>query len=520
MGCVYYNIRDCSVMSTRMIGIQVRSEFVVPDVYMSGTTEEIEEALWIGSVIQNAVRTKRDEDVSVVVERIVAEKDAEMNKAVGRYVKQIEELGAEQKRLIEEHERVMKEGQMLWERGADKKWNGRVSELEREVEMIRGRYEVLEAKKCALEMERDADVKRAVEGCQKMMERIVAEKEMQVQQMIVAYRGLEAGLGRVGGDIEKLGGLVQKRMSGAVNVKTKGNDYEKEFRDKLVRAYGLCGGFSLKETRLGMGHEMDFIMGMEGGVVMWELKDYSAVVPKSEVEKFMRDLKGNELAKIGVMVSRRTDIVGRGAGGGCVGDITVDFYDDKMMIFLNRFEECEDEGRVLQMMACLFRTWWEQGKVGMDMDRIGLMREIEKGVEVVGERRKEWRQHKSKMEEIVRWMSGMIEESEGRLERLLEKVKGMRGGVGEGMVDDEGEMISVFREVDDRRSQDIIQNIMKVCKMGEGSIELREIVEGLVDGGYYTVSRDTVRSYVMSVLRDEVVGRRGAVKTVTGLMMR
>ncbi len=507
-----------------MIGIQVRGEFVVPDVYMSGTTEEIEEALWIGSVIQNAVRTKRDEDVSVVVDRIVAEKDAEMKRIVGGYVKQIEELGTEQRRLVEEHERVMAEGKMLWERGADKKWNGRVEALEREVETIRGRYDVLEARKCALEMERDADVKRAVEGCQKMMERIVAEKEMQVQQMIAAYRGLEAGLGKVGGDIEKLGGLVQKRVSGAVNVKTKGNDYEKEFRDKLVRAYGLCWGFSLKETRLGMGHEMDFIMGMEGGVVMWELKDYSAVVPKSEVEKFMRDLKGNELAKIGVMVSRRTDIVGRGSGGSGsgsgVGDITVDFYDDKMMIFLNRFEECDDEGRVLQMLACLFRTWWEQGKVGMDMDRIGLMREIEKGVEVVGERRKEWRQHKSKMEEIVRWMSGMIEESEGRLERLLEKVKGMRGGVGE-MVDEEGEMRSVFREVDDRRSQDIIQNIMKVCKFGEGScIELREIVEGLVDGGYYTVSRDTVRSYVMSVLRDEVVGRRGAVKTVGGLMMR
>jgi hypothetical protein len=313
-----------------------------------------------------------------------------------------------------------------------------------------------------------------------------------------------------------------------VNVKTKGNEYEREFRDKLVRAYGLCVGFSLKETRLGMGHEMDFIMGMEGGVVMWELKDYSAVVPKSEVEKFMRDLKGNELAKIGVMVSRRTDIVGRGVSGSGCGDITVDFYDDKMMIFLNRFEECDDEGRVLQMLACLFRTWWEQGKVGMDMDRIGLMREIEKGVGVVGERRKEWRQHKSKMEEIVRWMSGMIEESEGRLERLLDRVKGMRSGIGEGMVDegdrDSGSCLtrSVFREIDDRRSQDIIQNIMKVCKMGgdEGSIELREIVEGLVDGGYYTVSRDTVRSYVMSVLRDEVVGRRGAVKTVSGLTMR
>ncbi len=516
-------------MASRMIGIQVRSDFVVPDVYTSGTSEEIEEALWIGSLVQGAVRTRRDEDVSVVVERIVAEKDLETKKIVGGYMKQIDVLREEQKRLIAEHDAAMKEGQELWERGSDKKWNGRVETLEKEVEMIRGRYEVLEARKCALETERDAEVKRAVEGCREMMERIVAEKELQVKQLMVAYRGLENGLGMAVGEIEKLGGLVQKKMSGAVNVKTKGNEYEKEFRDKLVRAYGLCVGFSLKETRLGMGHEMDFIMGMEGGVVMWELKDYSAVVPKSEVEKFMRDLKGNELAKIGVMVSRRTDIVGRGGSGSGCGDITVDFYDDKMMIFLNRFEECDDEGRVLQMLACLFRTWWEQGKVGMDMDRIGLMREIEKGVEEIAVRRKEWRQHKSKMEEIIRWMSGMIEESEGRLEKLLDRVKGMAGGSGgDGMVDD-GDSGSgngsrrVFRDVDDRRSQDIIQNIMKVCKFGGGegtSVELREIVEGLVDGGYYTVSRDTVRSYVMSVLRDEVVGRRGAVKTVMGLEMR
>lgn len=514
-------------MTSRMIGIQVRSDFVVPDVYTSGTAEEIEEALWIGSLVQGAVRTRRDEDVSVVVDRIVAEKDLETKKIISGYMKQIDGLREEQKRLVAEHDAAMKEGQELWERGADRKWNGRVESLEKEVEMIRGRYEVLEARKCALEVERDAEVKRAVEGCREMMERIVAEKELQVKQLMLAYRGLESGLGVAVGEIEKLGGLVQKKMSGAVNVKTKGNEYEKEFRDKLVRAYGLCVGFSLKETRLGMGHEMDFIMGMEGGVVMWELKDYSAVVPKSEVEKFMRDLKGNELAKIGVMVSRRTDIVGRGSGG--CGDITVDFYDDKMMIFLNRFEECDDEGRVLQMLACLFRTWWEQGKVGMDMDRIGLMREIEKGVEEVAVRRKEWRLHKSKMEEIVRWIGGMLEESEGRLEKLLDKVKGMVVVVGSGeggmMNDEEGGSGSrrVFRDVDDRRSHDIIQNIMKVCKIsgGEGaSVELREIVEGLVDGGYYTVSRDTVRSYVMSVLRDEVVGRRGAVKIVMGLEIR
>ena len=68
---------------------------------------------------------------------------------------------------------------------------------------------------------------------------------------------------------------------------------------------------------------------------MWELKNYSSVVPKAEVDKFLRDLKEAPQASVGVMISRATDIQGKSA----TGSLLVEFEGEKMMVYVNRFEE-------------------------------------------------------------------------------------------------------------------------------------------------------------------------------------
>ena len=42
----------------KIISFPVRHEFIIPVVYETGSTEEIEEALVIGALIQQSVRTK------------------------------------------------------------------------------------------------------------------------------------------------------------------------------------------------------------------------------------------------------------------------------------------------------------------------------------------------------------------------------------------------------------------------------------------------------------------------------
>jgi hypothetical protein len=302
-----------------------------------------------------------------------------------------------------------------------------------------------------------------------------------------------------------LSGHVSKR---AANVKTKGSDYEEEFGEKLRRSYGLCRGFKLKDTRLGMGHEMDFAMEIDGNAVMWELKNYGNVVPKAEVEKFLRDLKENPQAKIGVMISRGTDIYGKNGAG----NLCTEFDNDKMMIYINRFEEfCgEDENRVFQLLGSLFRIWWEYHREENKMfDRVEIIRELEKAVEEVSKRRTEWRRHKAHLDELGRWTADLLEESEARIDRLLKKVRSVEEEVRPLEIPE-----GVFRESGEEKELSWIKSVMNVCEAG-GEIEVRELVELL--GAHHKLSKDTIRSNVMSIIRDSAVVKKGVIKYIKGI---
>jgi hypothetical protein len=251
-------------------------------------------------------------------------------------------------------------------------------------------------------------------------------------------------------------------------------------------------------------------MEMDGHAVMWELKNYGNIVPKAEVEKFLRDLKENPQAKIGVMISRGTDIYGKNGSG----PLCTEFDNDKMMIYINRFEEfCgEDENRVFQLLGSLFRIWWEYHREENNVfDRVEIIRELEKAVEEVSKRRTEWRRHKAHLDELGRWTSDLLEESEARIDRLLKKVRNVEETVNDRPLDvPEG----VFRESGEEKELSWIKSVMKVCEAG-GEIEVRELVELL--GAHHKLSKDTIRSNVMSIIRDSAVIKKGVVKYIKGI---
>ena len=307
-------------------------------------------------------------------------------------------------------------------------------------------------------------------------------------------------------EISKLSNVLIRR---SINIKTKGSDYEFAFGEKLRCNYGLCQGFILSNTS-GIGHEMDFSMQMEGHMVIWELKHYTPGVPKLEVEKFLRDLKENPQAKIGVMISRSTDIYAKAQSGHMI----TEFDNDKMMIYINRFEEfCgEDENRVFQMLGSLFRIWWEYHREENNtFDRVEMIRELEKAIEDISKRRTEWRRHKSHLDEISRWTSDLLDESEGRLDRILKKARN-----NEEVVSDRPFVIpeGVFRDSGEEKELNWIKSVMKVCEPG-GEIEVRELVELL--GVHHKLSKDTIRSNIMSIIRDSAVLKKGVVKYIKGI---
>jgi hypothetical protein len=498
-------------MLTRQVQLYVKNDFVLPDVYSKGTLEEVEEALLVGANIQSVVRTRRGNDE---IKKITELKDNEITRIQGMYNEKLTKLlddirgvNVEKERLESEYSKGLKEARSGEREVAGREWEEKLRLLRKDNEILQGRYESLEERRRVLEEGRATDIKEAVKRTEELMEKLVASKQEQLQKMELAYNRLNETIQKQSEEISRLSGHVSKR---AANVKIKGSDYEEEFGEKLRRSYGLCRGFKLKDTRLGMGHEMDFAMEMDGHAVMWELKNYGNIVPKAEVEKFLRDLKENPQAKIGVMISRGTDIYGKNGSG----PLCTEFDNDKMMIYINRFEEfCgEDENRVFQLLGSLFRIWWEYHREENNVfDRVEIIRELEKAVEEVSKRRTEWRRHKAHLDELGRWTSDLLEESEARIDRLLKKVRNVEETVNDRPLDvPEG----VFRESGEEKELSWIKSVMKVCEAG-GEIEVRELVELL--GAHHKLSKDTIRSNVMSIIRDSAVIKKGVVKYIKGI---
>ena len=492
----------------KSIQLQVTHSFVLPDVYRSGTVEEIEEALWIGAMTQQSIKTRRSNDEVRVIE---TRHQTELQHIQTNYQEKLLALQedirfvtAEKDRIHAEYSTGIKEARSVEKEIGARDTEEKVRLLRKDHDILATRYEVLEVRKREMEELRAHDIQEAVKRTEELMEKVVAAKQQQLDKMEATYHKLSESITKQTDEVNKLSSTLGKRNA---NVKTKGSDYEEEFGDKLKRNYGLCRGFQLKDTRLGMGHEMDFSMEVEGQVVLWELKNYNAIVPKAEVDKFLRDVKENPQAHIGVMISRYTDLYGKSHSG----NLLTEFDGENMMIYINRFEEfCgDDENRVFQLLHSLFRIWWEYHKEeNKTFDRVEMIRELERAMEEMGKRRTDWRRHKAHLEELSRWTTDLLDESEDRLDRLLKKVRHTDVPVNTIVPD------GIFRESGEEKERLWTCSIMKVCSSG-GEIEVRELVDLL--GTHHKLSKDTIRTNIMSIIKDSAVVKKGVIKYIKGI---
>lgn len=500
---------------TKQIVLYTRQEFEVPAVIQKASLEDVEEILLIGTSVQQMIRSRRSTNE---IQKVTELKDAEIQRIQTSYqekltklLDELQVLSAEKERAAMEYSTKLKEAQQTEQAYASREYEEKVRLLKKDHETLTARYDALEASRRILESTREKDIHAAIKRTEEIMEKVIAAKEAELMRMQSAYERLSDSITRQSDELTKLAGNMGRRSA---NVKTKGSDYEEQFGEKLKKYYGICSGFKLRDTRLGSGHECDFLMEMERHHVMWELKNYSAVVPKAEVDKFLRDLKENPQVSIGVMISRTTDIYGKHLSG----PLLVEFEGDKMMIYLSQFEAfCgEDEGRVFQTLTALFRIWWEYHKEENNtFDRAELVRELEKATEELGKRRTEWRRHKAHLDEVARWTMDLLDDTEARLDRVLKRARNQPEVQGlEHPIEFPEE---VFRESKEDRDVMWMTSVMRVCEPG-GEIEVRELVDLL--GQHHKLSKDTIRTNLMSVIKDSAVFRKGVIKWIRGVSKR
>jgi hypothetical protein len=378
----------------------------------------------------------------------------------------------------------------------------RLAESQKELAAQQERFKALEERLSTLRAGRDDDVRHAEERTRVLLQVALDGKTAAIQVMKEAHE-------RQAEELRALGDLLRKKV--AANSRTKGTDYENEFRDRLIQAFGVGENFRLVDSaRSGIGHAGDYLMNWGDHTLLWEVKNYDHPVPTKEVEKFRRDMKENAQVRVGVMISRQSPITGMMTSG----DRAVEFLDGKLYIYLSNFESMSDD--TLPNLLHLFRVWWkaDHGVAEEEDDaKIAAVRSVERLHGEATRAKTEWRLHKSRMDDALRWMSERVEETEARLRSTL---NALQGAVSSAEVPE-----GVFRDA--TGNEKLLLDIQTIVRHTEVTIDAKCKLNDLarVFAKERGMSESTAASHIAAVLADSSLERAvGKPTWVRGLRLR
>lgn len=169
---------------------------------------------------------------------------------------------------------------------------------------------------------------------------LLKAKEDQIRQATdVANKAIES----VGKKVEGLQNSMTKTFASS---KEKGSLGEMIMEEFLKKAYECSVEVISKEAQTA-----DIRMIRTLAAYFWEVKNYTRMVSKEEVDKFKRDLRLHPDVRGGVLVSLRQGIVGHNKGG----DVDLEFLEDgRFILYLGNFMSHEDPIFFLQSLRPFF----------------------------------------------------------------------------------------------------------------------------------------------------------------------
>ena len=485
-----------------MLSIRVSETFQVPAVFVKGTPEECEEALVLGAFVQQHVHTSRlTGDLKAIQEQAAADiaalrnaKDADiaaqMN-LVKRLRQEVQEAtaaataaattaaAAHQRQLLDATKAAKKEER-----------EQTLLEMQAIVEKATQRCEAAEERKRLLESERANEIAAAEERARAAVQQTLRIREEQLRESQETLRAFEAAYKSQVSELRDLNDFVRKRTQ---NVKVKGNEFEEAFRDLLLKSFGILDGFAVTDTaKNGIGHAGDFLVNIGTHKTLWEVKHYDKVVQKSEVDKFRRDMLENDV-RVGVMISKSTDIVGKTSKG----LRELEFVEGKLLVYVSRFETFADPVDFLQSLLPLFQIWWETQREDETAEVFAdALKELDRLLADLTRKRTEWRVHRARLEETTRWMSDVVEDAEARVESLLRM---MRAGDTDLEVPE-----GIFRSLHaDERVRETVAILLEGFQAGAGEVRLNDLADLLA--AKKSMAKTTARQHVLAALQDSVV---------------
>jgi len=499
-----------------IITIDVPDDFIC-DWYETATAEDAADALRIGSQLFMIMKTmKSTEDIQKLeaIKNKEIEQIRESSAAATRLLQeQISQLDSDIitqqiniNQVIESQRKAMATESAEALTKINTAANKKIADIQYELKMLQEKYDAALIRRRELENNRDADIRIAEERTRILMQNLIDEKERAIQRADKTLGVLQDAYDKQADEMRQLSDLIRKKPT--ANVKLQGIDYENIFREKLIATFGLGEGFELIDTaKIGTGHAGDFIMKWGTHKIMWEVKNYNKAVPTSEVDKFRRDMKENPHINIGVMVSRYTPITGKTGKG----NREVEIMENKLLIYLSVFETMEDD--TLANLLMLFRVWWSVS-IGEITDNVAsTIKQIETLHTDAIKAKTDWRLHKSRMEETIRWMAERVEDYEYRLKNVL---NALQSGVSE-----MGDIpTGIFRDCtgDPKAYSDITLILKFTTPDPMQSVQLAELAD--IIAKEKVVSRTTAVAHIKSVLLDESISaQKGKPTRIIGLKM-
>jgi hypothetical protein len=382
----------------------------------------------------------------------------------------------------------------------------RIKAIQYELEVQQERIKALNAGKTMLEADRDRDIRVAEERTRLLLQQTLDEKERSILRGEKTIAGLQETIQQLSTETRALSDLLRKKTT---NVKTKGNDYEELFRTKLIAAYSVDERFRMDITaKNGIGHAGDSITYHGDNVVLWEVKNYDKPVGTGEIDKFKRDMRENPQARIGVMVSGFTPLVGKVSRG----NWDIEFIEGRMYIYLSEFESMSED--TLSFLMILFRHYWMADKGDEANETLEtVIRTLERLHATAVKSKTEWRVHRSRMEDSIRWINEHLEDSETKLQNALNILQHNTTAL--------DVPPGIFRECEgDEKMLQTIQCILDYTTPDEGGVCVLNDLADLV-GKRKGLSRDTAKSHIRSVLLDSAFDQpKGKVGRVIGLVLK
>jgi hypothetical protein len=401
-----------------------------------------------------------------------------------------------------------------------------VGKLRREREEVDGVLQQATKRIRRLEQDFQEHEQRIRQEERRNREEIAKEKDARIQALEAQVKDSSKQLQT---EFQQLREQMIRNTAGSTN---KGKDGEAQVEELLKLSFGSAPSFDLNPVAKE-GHKGDFIMDFAKAKFLWEVKNYSRMVNKDEVEKLHRDMRENPDIAMGIMVSLQTGIVGHTKAG----DIDVEFIgpSGRCIVYISNLHQRPDKVFYLQSLRPLLEIMaqtastqqtntseisQEAAELEALKSQATLVRNLLATHLTQSQRHyNSLSQHKKRSEQMFAELQSFVRESEGQVKEMIRVVIGtidetLQSEVLENLSERTFKKTSALEMNEKERA--FAQWLLSQAEQDEyGQIQIKDIVDKGKEAGF---SEKEVRAY-RETLFNELAWQKGG-KSIVGLKWR